>query len=155
MNARDNANAVYDACNSVPAGMVITYGDLAELVGQSPKAARSVARVLGHRPNAGTSLDPLPWWRVVRLDGSLLDADQVVGESEKWVKFALGKLADEGVPLTDDGRVAMGLAHRMPIPDGITRTPRAGSNQQTAPAEPCWKHDKVQYSCRDCVPPTR
>ncbi|KAA1419186.1 hypothetical protein F0U44_12095 [Nocardioides humilatus] len=145
---RDDANEVYDACASIPAGMVITYGDLAALVGRPTTHARTVATILGHRPNAGTSLDPLPWWRVVRSDGSLLDADQITGPREQWVNFARGKLAEEGVPFANDGRVDMDRATRMPIPEGIERKPRA--NQYREP-EPCWKHDTVQYSCRDCV----
>jgi alkylated DNA nucleotide flippase Atl1 len=73
------AEAVYDACASVPEGMVITYADLAQLVGRPTTHARTVSTILGHRPNEGTSLDPLPWWRVVRSDGSLLDAAQITG----------------------------------------------------------------------------
>lgn len=152
MSRHDDANEVYDACASVPAGMVITYGDLAALVGRPTSHALAVATILGHRPNAGTSLDPLPWWRVVRSDGSLLDADQITGPREQWVNFARGKLADEGVTFTNDGRVDMSTARRMPIPDGIERQPR--TRQQAIP-EPCWRHDKVQYSCRDCVPQAR
>lgn len=148
MSRNDDANEVYDACGSVPAGMVITYGDLAELVGRPTSHARTVATLLGHRPNAGTSLDPLPWWRVVRSDGSLLDADQITGPREQWVNFARGKLADEGVPLTNDRRVDMSTAKRMPIPEGIERKSRT---QRQATPEPCWRHDKIQYSCRDCV----
>ena len=39
------AEAVYDACDSVPEGMVITYADLAELVGRPTSHARTVRRV--------------------------------------------------------------------------------------------------------------
>lgn len=152
MNGNDDANEVYDACASIPSGMVITYGDLAQLVGRPASHARSVATILGHRPNEGTSLDSLPWWRVVRSDGSLLDADQIRGQREKGVNYALGNLAAEGIPLTDDGRVDMARAARMPIPEGIERAPRRGKAVQ---AEPCWRHDKIQYSCRECVPQSR
>lgn len=153
MSKHDDTSEVYDACASVPAGMVITYGDLAELVGRPTSHARSVSNILGHRPDAGTSLDPLPWWRVVRSDGSMLDADQITGPREQWVNVARDNLADEGVPLTNDGRVDMSRAKRMPIPDGIERKTR--TSQQVAPAEPCWQHEKLQYSCRDCVPQAR
>jgi alkylated DNA nucleotide flippase Atl1 len=153
MSKRDDANEVYDTCASIHAGMVITYGDLAELVGRPTTHALAVSQILGHRPNAGTSLDPLPWWRVVRSDGSLLDADQIIGPREQWVNFARGKLAEEGVPFTNDGRVDMRRANRMPIPEGIERKPHR--RQQVTPAEPCWRHDTVQYSCRDCVQQAR
>ncbi|HET7690500.1 MAG TPA: MGMT family protein [Nocardioidaceae bacterium] len=152
MSKHDDANEIYDACASIPEGMVITYGDLAALVGRPPSHARPVATILGHRPNAGTSLDPLPWWRVVRSDGSLLDADQIKGTTEQWVNFARGKLADEGVPFTNDGRVDISKAKRMTIPEGVER--KQHTREQAIP-EPCWRHDKVQYSCRDCVPMAR
>ena len=61
------AEAVYDACASIPAGTVITYADLAQLVGRPTTHARTVSTILGHRPNEGASLDPLPWWRVVQI----------------------------------------------------------------------------------------
>ncbi len=152
------AEAVYDACSSVPEGMVITYADLAELVGRPTSHARTVSTILGHRPNAGTALDPLPWWRVVRSDGSLLDADQITGPRAQWVGWALERLAEEGVPLLGEGvhrRVDMRNADRMPIPDGIApyvpparvRTDRA----KVRTPEPCWRHEKVQYTCRDCT----
>ncbi|WP_341230513.1 MGMT family protein [Nocardioides salarius] len=152
MTALDDANAVYDACASVPAGMVITYGDLAKLVGRPTTHARNVANLLGHRPDAGTSADPLPWWRVVRADGSMLDADQINGPREQWVNNARNKLADEGVPMTADGRVNMATAVRMLIPEDIA--PRIGAKKPkavVAASDPCWKHDKFQYSCRDCT----
>ena len=149
MSKTTDANEIYDACASIPEGMVITYGDLAELVGRPATNARNVANILGRRPDGGTSLDPLPWWRVVRSNGSMLDADQITGPREQWVNFARGKLAEEGVPLTSDGRVDMSRARRMPIPEGIA--PKSTARQQSAP-EPCWNHRTVQYSCRDCVP---
>ena len=85
------AEAVYDACASIPAGTVITYADLAQLVGRPTTHARTVSTILGHRPNEGASLDPLPWWRVVRSDGSLLDAAQVTGPRAQWVGWALDR----------------------------------------------------------------
>jgi alkylated DNA nucleotide flippase Atl1 len=157
-----DAEAVYDACASIPAGMVITYGDLAELVGRPASHSRNVATILGKRPHADTDLDPLPWWRVVRSNGTLLDADLITGPRAQWVGRALDWLADEGVPLVGDGvhrRVDMARATRMPIPAGITpwvaapRTTsgRSGGRSVREP-EPCWRHEKVQYSCRDCAP---
>jgi len=152
------AEAVYDACASIPEGMVITYADLAQLVGRPITHARTVSTILGHRPNGGTSLDPLPWWRVVRSDGSLLDASQLAGPRAQWVNWALDRLADEGVPLIGEGvnrRVEMGRVRRMPIPDGIApHVPldRARTSRATVrAAEPCWRHNTVQYTCRDCT----
>ena len=153
-----DAEAVYDACASIPAGMVITYADLAQLVGRPASHSRTVATILGHRPNADTGLDPLPWWRVVRSDGTLRDADQITGPRAQWVGRALDRLAAEGVPLIGDGvgrRVDMRRVRRMPVPDGITPWQASSNVTRVREPEPCWQHDKIQYSCRDCAPPAR
>jgi alkylated DNA nucleotide flippase Atl1 len=47
----------------VPSGCVVSYGDVAELLGTGP---RVVGRVMG------THDEPdLPWWRIVRADGGM------------------------------------------------------------------------------------
>lgn len=54
------------ACvESIPAGRVMTYGDVAEFVGS--RAARMVGRVLA--TDGGT----VPWHRVIRSDGTLAE----------------------------------------------------------------------------------
>lgn len=77
---------------AIPEGFVRTYGDL------SPGAPRFTGWVL-----KGTSED-VPWWRVVRADGSL-----PVGEKQR------ARLDAEGVPLLagDPPRVDMRRA-RLP-----------------------------------------
>ena len=51
------------ACvESIPAGRVMTYGDVAEFCGSH--APRLVGRVLAE--DGGT----VPWWRVLRADGT-------------------------------------------------------------------------------------
>jgi alkylated DNA nucleotide flippase Atl1 len=75
---------------SIPAGFVSTYGDV------SPGAPRFAGTVLFH----GDDPD-LPWWRVVRADGSLAKGDK---------QRAL--LRSEGVPFLG-ARVDMGSA-RLP-----------------------------------------
>jgi methylated-DNA-protein-cysteine methyltransferase related protein len=74
---------VVAAIRAIPAGFVRTYGDV------SPGAPRLAGRILSgdHDPD-------LPWWRVVRADGSL-----AVGERQRAL------LEAEGVPLLP-GRVA-------------------------------------------------
>jgi methylated-DNA-protein-cysteine methyltransferase related protein len=64
------------AVRAIPAGFVQTYGDL------SPGAPRVAGRVLRHCP------EHVPWWRVVRADGSL-----PLGEAQR------ARLDAEGVPL--------------------------------------------------------
>jgi methylated-DNA-protein-cysteine methyltransferase-like protein len=64
------------AVRAIPAGFVQTYGDL------SPGAPRLAGRVLHD------CSEHLPWWRVVRADGSL-----PLGEAQR------ARLDAEGVPL--------------------------------------------------------
>ena len=74
----------------VPPGFVTTYGDL------SPGAPRLAGRVLSR-----TGAD-VPWWRVVRADGSLAK-----GTDQRE------RLMDEGVPFRR-GRVVMEAARIPP-----------------------------------------
>jgi alkylated DNA nucleotide flippase Atl1 len=67
---------IYSRVRRVPAGYVTTYGDLA------PGAARHAGRVLSQAP------PDLPWWRVVRADGS-----PAKGAAQ------LERLLREGVPI--------------------------------------------------------
>jgi methylated-DNA-protein-cysteine methyltransferase-like protein len=70
---------------SIPAGRVMTYGDVAEFVGS--RAPRVVGRVLAM--DGGT----VPWHRVLRADGSL--APQLFSEQRQ-------RLLAEGVRFRGD-----------------------------------------------------
>jgi methylated-DNA-protein-cysteine methyltransferase-like protein len=59
-SAEDRADRILAAVRRIPEGHVSTYGDV------SPGAPRQAGKVL-----ATTVADDLPWWRVVRADGSL------------------------------------------------------------------------------------
>lgn len=63
-DASERQQRVLDAVESIPEGFVATYGDC------SPGAPRLTGTVLKH-----TDRD-LPWWRVVRADGSLAKGDR-------------------------------------------------------------------------------
>jgi len=80
---------VLQRIRATPAGFVRTYGDV------SPGAPRFAGSVL-----AGTSED-VPWWRVVRADGSLAK-----GRRQRLL------LLEEGVPFRGE-RVDMRVA-RLP-----------------------------------------
>lgn len=54
---------VLDAVDLVPPGSVASYGDIAEFVGRG--GPRQVAQVMSLHGGA------VPWWRIVRADGSL------------------------------------------------------------------------------------
>ncbi|MCW2817190.1 MAG: rsbP 1 [Nocardioides sp.] len=61
----DYVERVLALVETVPRGRVTTYGAIADLVGSGP---RLVGNVMA-RHGAG-----VPWWRVVRADGSLPDS---------------------------------------------------------------------------------
>ncbi len=56
----DYADAVLDVVEHVPPGRVVTYGDIAALVGKGPRQVGSVMAQYGSM---------VPWWRVVRAGG--------------------------------------------------------------------------------------
>lgn len=62
----DFAHAVYQWLAAVPAGQVVSYGQLARYAG-FPRHARFVGRLMKNLPTGSR----LPWWRVVRGDGHL------------------------------------------------------------------------------------
>ncbi|MDO5498510.1 MAG: MGMT family protein [Propionibacteriaceae bacterium] len=82
------------AVERVPAGCVVSYGDLAELVGTS---ARRVGAILKDHGGA------VPWWRVVNASGELPTA-LLPAARERW--------AAEGVALAESGRGCRIGAHR-------------------------------------------
>jgi alkylated DNA nucleotide flippase Atl1 len=78
----DYAAMVLDAIDAIPAGQVMTYGDVAELVGAG--GPRQVGRVLALWGGG------VAWWRVVHADGSLLRGHE---------RAALTRYAVEGTPM--------------------------------------------------------
>jgi alkylated DNA nucleotide flippase Atl1 len=131
--------AVYAAVRAIPTGTVITYGELAERLGLTRNHARAVGNVLGSRPDndAWMTTPPedhdIPWWRVVKADGSLLAVEDE--ESRRWVDWARSVLVSEGVPFTNDGRVAsLALARHSRGGGGGTRS---SSVKRVRELEPC------------------
>lgn len=88
MNFEDFAELVYDVVDAVPPGRVVTYGDIAELLGQG--GPRRVARAMSMSQGA------VPWHRVIRSNG--IPAEQVRARQ-------LELLAAEGTPMRDGTRV--------------------------------------------------
>jgi len=86
--------AVHDVVRSIPAGRVMSYGDVAEFLGRG--GPRQVGGVLA------SSDGELPWWRVIRSDGSPPPGH----ETE-----CLAAQRAEATPMRPDGRrVDMGKA---------------------------------------------
>lgn len=83
--------AVYQWLASVPAGKVVSYGQLARLAG-FPRHARFVGRLMSHLPDDSR----LPWWRVVTSDGRLIclsGDEQVTRLVEEGVAILNGKVS--------------------------------------------------------------
>jgi methylated-DNA-protein-cysteine methyltransferase-like protein len=95
--AGDFMALIWALARRVPPGRATTYGLLAECqLSSQPKrrrtmAARAVGQAMARCP------DDVPWWRVVHADGRMKGTD---GADEQRAR-----LAEEGVPLTADGRV--------------------------------------------------
>ncbi|MCZ4059078.1 MGMT family protein [Pantoea sp. LMR881] len=86
---------IWQIVSAIPAGKVITYGEIAQLAG-SPRAARQVGGVLKRLPAGST----LPWHRVVNRYGAIsLQGDDLFRQRDA--------LEAEGVEVTDDGRIAL------------------------------------------------
>ena len=86
---------VYDIVKQVPYGKVISYGQIARVLGR-PRAAREVGRAMRICP-----ADDIPWQRVVMADGT------VAGGIHADIRKAM--LESEGVIFLPDGRVDMEL----------------------------------------------
>ena len=105
---------VLDVVAAIPAGRVLTYGDVGELAaaGQRPTGPRFVGMVL--RRYGGSS----PWWRVLRADGSA---------APQLAAAAVAHWRAESVPLRRaaadpvDVRVDLAAARWDPGPDGSGR----------------------------------
>lgn len=105
----DFAEAVYEVAGLIPAGLVLSYGDIAELLEMA--GPRQVGAAMS-RSGGGC-----PWWRVIRAGGQ-----PPRGLSER----ALPYYTAEGTPLRIKGSGAEGAT------DGYTIDMRAGRWHPTA-----------------------
>jgi alkylated DNA nucleotide flippase Atl1 len=80
------ADRVLEVTELIPPGRVMTYGDVAQWLGEG--GPRQVGRVMALFGSA------VPWWRVVRADGTLLPGHEVE---------ALDHYRAEGTPLREAG----------------------------------------------------
>jgi alkylated DNA nucleotide flippase Atl1 len=92
---------VLQCVESVPRGRVTTYGAIAEVVGEvagggGPRQVGSI--MAGHG-------GPVPWWRVVRADGTLPPSHQ---------DEARQAYLEEGTPLRPSGNVDLPRAFTRP-----------------------------------------
>lgn len=61
----DFTDAVHQLAKMIPAGHVLSYGDIAELLESG--GARQVGKAMQ------VSADEVPWWRVIRNDGLITE----------------------------------------------------------------------------------
>ena len=103
--SEEYVDLVLSCVEGIPRGRVMAYGDVAEVVGRvfGGGGPRQVAAVMAREGAA------VPWWRVVRADGSL-PVDVAVRARPSWL--------EEGTPLRADGRVEMGSARVRPSLEG-------------------------------------
>ncbi|MGP3927892.1 MGMT family protein [Streptomyces sp. 8N616] len=85
------AERVLEVAELIPPGRVMTYGDVAEWLGEG--GPRQVGRVMALYGGG------VPWWRVVRADGALLPGHE---------QRALAHYRAEGTPLRTAARAAAG-----------------------------------------------
>ena len=95
------AERVLQCVEQVPSGRATTYGAIAEVVGAvlgggGPRLVGSVMAAQG---------GPVPWWRVVRADGSLPSSHQ--GEARL-------RYLEEGTPVRASGNVDIKAAFFRP-----------------------------------------
>jgi alkylated DNA nucleotide flippase Atl1 len=80
------ADRVLDVVDAIPPGRVMSYGDIAEYLGQG--GPRQVGRVLALWGGG------VAWWRVIHADGSFLAGQE---------REALAHYQREGTPLRSSG----------------------------------------------------
>ncbi len=107
----DFASRVLDVADAIPAGRVMSYGDIAEYLGEA--GPRQVGRVMAVWGGGA------PWWRVIHADGSFLQGHE---------REALAEYQAEGTPLrrAPDGRpLRADMSRARWVPAG--ESPAAGS----------------------------
>jgi methylated-DNA-protein-cysteine methyltransferase-like protein len=106
---------VYRVVAKVPRGKVVTYGQVAAILG-APRAARAVGTALRYLPRSLHR--KIPWQRVINAQGGIsVRGDVMRAEEQRWL------LEDEGVVFDRHGRVDLkiyrwkgpGKAWRLPV----------------------------------------
>ena len=94
--------SVYAVVARIPCGKVLSYGDIAKLIGY-PRRARFVGYAMRVCPEG------LPWHRVVKADGSIAGGD--------FAPVREMLLRREGVPFLPDGWVDMQKGRAVLLPE--------------------------------------
>ena len=94
----DFASRVLDVAEMIPPGRVMSYGDIAEYLGQG--GPRQVGRVMALWGGS------VPWWRVVHADGSLVAGHERAAIEAYRAEGTPLRPAGDGVPSRVDMRLA-------------------------------------------------
>ena len=88
---------VYRLVAQVPRGKVVTYGQVAAILG-APRAARAVGTALRHLPRP--LVKKVPWQRVINASGGIsFRGDVLRTEEQSWL------LEEEGIEFNRNGKV--------------------------------------------------
>jgi alkylated DNA nucleotide flippase Atl1 len=102
VDVEEYVERVLQCVESVPRGRVTTYGAIAEVVGEllGGGGPRQVGSIMASHGGG------VPWWRVVRADGSLPPSHR--GEARE-------AYLEEGTPLRPSGNVDIARAFWRPV----------------------------------------
>jgi methylated-DNA-protein-cysteine methyltransferase-like protein len=98
---------VYEYVRAIPAGNVVTYGQVALELG-SPAAARAVGYALSYLPGTENNV---PWWRVVNASGGI----SLRGRGQA-ADIQRERLEAEGVRFNLEGKIRLGEYRWMGAP---------------------------------------
>lgn len=93
-NQKNLFQQVYEIVKKIPAGKVVTYGQVAEIIGSKD------SRKVGWALHANKDESKVPCHRVVNKDGCLAPGYAFGGPNEQRIK-----LIEEGVVFTDQSNV--------------------------------------------------
>ena len=94
--ASEATERIIEVLRALPEGVVVSYGQVAAMSGL-PRGARQVVRILSSMSRSRG----LPWWRVLRKDGSI-----ALGEGD-GAELQRSLLESEGVEVSPAGKVDM------------------------------------------------
>ena len=94
----DFASRVLDVAEAIPVGRVMSYGDIAEYLGDG--GPRQVGRVMALWGGG------VPWWRVVHSDGSFLAGSEREAIAHYRREHTPLRIAPDGRPTRLDMRQA-------------------------------------------------
>lgn len=101
---------VYEVVKKIPSGKVATYGQVAKLVGTTP-------RVVGFALHANPYEGRVPCHRVVNRYGGLAESFAFGGKNEQKMR-----LASEGVKVESDGSISLAKFGAVTLDSAIPNT---------------------------------